>query len=604
MKKIIINSDNGYLDLEDLPKNCIFNKKITGCGGTTIALKNNKNYVIAVPTTELIINKLKINSAGVGYTDFGQEAFGLFGAFDFDVKKMFRAWLHEDGIKKIICTYDKLPKIKNFINTKDYQLLVDEYHCLLKAYSYRYKAIDGVLDSFRDYKSFCFMSATPINADFKPNALNDIEIVEAEWNNTEKLIVDLEYSNKPYTTAVNYINLYKRDRFITINGYKSHEAFFFINSVTDIVNILENAKLNPDEVRIICANTKANQDKLGKYKIENSTSPNKMFNFITSKSFEGADFYSEDGISFIVSTASNPHTQLSIDTDIPQIAGRIRTESNPFKNILIHIFNRTYKSLDLDIPYEEMYKKTKDELEAAENFINVLNTTHDPMIKEVMKKSLNNQYIGYDSESDTFVLYDLLPKLELFNFQINQLIYKSGISVRETYNKNGVLTTNLSYNQEEEFKKLRKQAKKMSFKDYYLAAKEMLKNSPFNPLLEEYLNQPLVREAIQKLDEKDIKKVKYTKKGVKELLESLNSNINKQTKIVKIINLNTEFNKFYPNDKLISIINNAYNLTGVMNKAKASDIKKWYETKDGIKTIDGIKKRGYYLIKSKIIFKQ
>ena len=106
------------------------------------------------------------------------------------------------------------------------------------------------------------------------------------------------------------------------------------------------------------------------------------------------------------------------------------------------------------------------------------------------------------------------------------------------------------------------------------------------------------------LDEKDIKKVKYTKKGVKELLESLNSNINKQTKIVKIINLNTEFNKFYPNDKLISIINNAYNLTGVMNKAKASDIKKWYETKDGIKTIDGIKKRGYYLIKSKIIFKQ
>lgn len=30
MSKIEINSTNGYLNLEDLPQNCIFNKKITG----------------------------------------------------------------------------------------------------------------------------------------------------------------------------------------------------------------------------------------------------------------------------------------------------------------------------------------------------------------------------------------------------------------------------------------------------------------------------------------------------------------------------------------------------------------------------------------------
>lgn len=414
MKKLIINSNDGYLDLEDLPVNCIFNKKITGCGGTTVALRNNINYVIAVPTTELIINKLRINSAGIGYTSFGKEAFGLFGVFDYDTKKLFKAWLKKEGVKKIICTYDKLPKLKNFINTKDYQLLIDEYHCLLKAYSYRYVAIDGVLNSFRDYKTFCFMSATPINADFKPNVLKDVDIVEADWNNTDTLLVDLEYSNKPYTTAVNYINLYKKDGYITVNGNKSHEAFFFINSVTDIVNIIELANLNPDEVRIICANTKTNQDKLGKFKIENSTSPNKMFNFITSKSFEGADFFSKDGICFIVSTASNPHTQLSIDTDIPQIAGRIRTESNPFRNILIHIYNRTYKSLDLDIPYQEIVKRTNDELEAAKKIIDLFNNTKDENLKNVLRKSLNNQYIGYENEK--FVLYDLLPKLELYNY--------------------------------------------------------------------------------------------------------------------------------------------------------------------------------------------
>ena len=51
-----INSTDGYLHLEDLPHNCIFNKVITGCGGTTIAITNSENYVIAVPTKELIVN--------------------------------------------------------------------------------------------------------------------------------------------------------------------------------------------------------------------------------------------------------------------------------------------------------------------------------------------------------------------------------------------------------------------------------------------------------------------------------------------------------------------------------------------------------------------
>ena len=57
MIKYEIKEKDGYLDMTDLPHDCIFNKVRTGCGGTTIALRNEENYVIAVPTTELIINK-------------------------------------------------------------------------------------------------------------------------------------------------------------------------------------------------------------------------------------------------------------------------------------------------------------------------------------------------------------------------------------------------------------------------------------------------------------------------------------------------------------------------------------------------------------------
>lgn len=55
--KLDIQEKDGFLIMEDFPTNCIFNKVKTGCGATTIALTNSENYIIAVPTTELIENK-------------------------------------------------------------------------------------------------------------------------------------------------------------------------------------------------------------------------------------------------------------------------------------------------------------------------------------------------------------------------------------------------------------------------------------------------------------------------------------------------------------------------------------------------------------------
>ena len=57
MIKLEIQERDGFLIMGDFPENCIFNKVKTGCGATTIALTNDENYIIAVPTTELVINK-------------------------------------------------------------------------------------------------------------------------------------------------------------------------------------------------------------------------------------------------------------------------------------------------------------------------------------------------------------------------------------------------------------------------------------------------------------------------------------------------------------------------------------------------------------------
>ena len=43
--------------MTEIPVNCIFDKGRTGCGGTELALRNNKNTIIVMPYVNLVINK-------------------------------------------------------------------------------------------------------------------------------------------------------------------------------------------------------------------------------------------------------------------------------------------------------------------------------------------------------------------------------------------------------------------------------------------------------------------------------------------------------------------------------------------------------------------
>lgn len=265
MKKLEIQEHDGFLDLEDLPHNCIFNKVVTGCGGTTMALKNGENYVIAVPTTELIENKCyppknesgnsivwKAENRKAGLSPV-RNLFGLYGAFTPALKNELKAYLSKEGEKKIMCTYDKIPSLVSLLAPKEHRLLVDEYHNLLKIYSYRKEAVEGVLEHFNEFKSYCFMSATPIAMDFKPDALKDVEEYIADWKHIEPLTILPYQTNKPYWFAAKLIETYQRQGYIKRGELKSYEAYFFINSVTDIKKILEHTHLTNDDCRIICA---------------------------------------------------------------------------------------------------------------------------------------------------------------------------------------------------------------------------------------------------------------------------------------------------------------------------------------------------------------
>ena len=602
MKTLKINSTNGKLNLTDLPYNCLFNKKITGCGGTTIALFNDENYVIVVPTTELIVNKTNRSDAGIStitnYDGKQQTVIGLFGTFSYYLKRQLKEYLATEGTKKIICTYDKVNALTKLLDPSKFRILIDEYQILLKGYSYRKSAINGVLNNFRLYKSHCFMSATPINPDFKPSALDGIEEVVAEWNETDTLRVVLDETKYPFQKAANIINAFKNDGFkMALNGAITNELFFFINSVSDIASILNYCELKDEEVKIVCADKEENQRRLVGYTISNSRAENKPITFITSKSFEGADYFSETGASFVVSNSSKQQTLLDISTDIYQIAGRIRTESNPNRNTLIHIFNTTGKgSLNLNISYQEMVDLVNKRINGAKKLINIANMDEEASEADIF----NDDYIVKD-ENGKYYLNDTLIKLELFNYSINQEIYKNGISITKAYNNNNVEVFEAP--EDDTIKnELTKVGTKITFKEAFLKYAE-IKGNKFDMTDTSYLEkvQPLIVKAYAELGEKTVRELKYIKKNVEAALLNIDKSKSENNKVAQLLKdeIRTGFITIRDINNIFSRI---YDRLGITNTVKATNIEKYYECKQTSRRIDGVKVKGYDIYRSKFTF--
>ena len=452
MIKLDIQERDGFLIMDDFPKNCIFNKVKTGCGATTIALTNDKNYIIAVPTTELVINKCyppkdkngkdiawKRSQIQAGVSPTNDRLFGLYGNFNRIAKTKLKKFLEQDGVKKIICTYDKVEKLIELINPLEFKILVDEYHNLLKQYGFRTMVINQIIENFKCFKSHCFLTATPIPELFKPKVFAEMTEYVADWKTVDKITVYPYPCKSASSTATKIIRHYKDNGHFVLDGSRSEEAYFFVNSVREIKEILEEARLTNDDCRIICADDEKNHYKLEGFEISSSTAPAKRFTFVTCKAFEGVDYYSETAICFIVSDGYNKHTLISIDMDIPQIAGRIRTKSNPFRNKIVHIFNA--KAVNYYVPFDVMEERIEDELATARKRVEQLNKEPDTKILEQQDKEFEK--LGIDTyiikRNDRYEVNDMVAQLKLYQHWTMRIVYKSAESLIESYKELGMV---------------------------------------------------------------------------------------------------------------------------------------------------------------------
>lgn len=384
---------------------------------------------------------------------------------------------------------------------------------------------------------------------------------------------------------------------MALNGAITNELFFFINSVSDIASILNYCELKDEEVKIVCADKEENQRRLVGYTISNSRAENKPVTFITSKSFEGADYFSETGASFVVSNSSKQQTLLDISTDIYQIAGRIRTESNPNRNTLIHIFNTTGKgSLNLNISYQEMVDLVNKRINGAKKLINIANMDEEASEADIF----NDDYIVKD-ENGKYYLNDTLIKLELFNYSINQEIYKNGISITKAYNNNNVEVFEAP--EDDTIKnELTKVGTKITFKEAFLKYAE-IKGNKFDMTDTSYLEkvQPLIVKAYAELGEKTVRELKYIKKNVEAALLNIDKSKSENNKVAQLLKdeIRTGFITIRDINNIFSRI---YDRLGITNTVKATNIEKYYECKQTSRRIDGVKVKGYDIYRSKFTF--
>lgn len=525
----------------------IFNKGKSGCGGTTVAIESPFNYIVFVPTIELIKNKLSQYKGLVDKTysvngyDYEIRLLGVHGniaEIESEITQYISEQEYYSNPIKILATYDSASNLQRIMGDTFYShcnILVDEMHSLMTEYSYRNSAIEKLLAVLTKHERVTYMSATPIAPAEGPVQLEPLPRHEVIWPQDMNTKIYLANTTNPICSVVELIyTLYNdvSDFKVVQNGkiYYPEQFFFYINSVKQISKVLEKLpEIIVNKVNIVCTDNTVNRQTLGKYAdLIGSTLELKKYNLLTKKAFVGCDIYSPLGLSVIITDVKIQTNYLDPYIDILQIIGRIRNEENPFRDKVLHFTNsnsanrsrsRSNSSLNIDSSDDEMTNT-----ENVSRYFRYKQTVHqryksiiDSYIEsgqsaELGGHSIINEYCTFSKRRSIEIIYNILVKggTEMDFRPAQKILWEQNPEIEKIINIFGV-----------------EKLKAVSFK----------------------------LEKIKELDRE----------------ESL------EIKIISKLNQKIEIGSEYSRREVKDIMTKIYNDIGLTKRAKATDIKKYYE---------------------------
>ena len=490
MKQEIINGGNArYLgELERFKDGIPFgivNKTKTDVGGTYVAANCGSNYIIVCPFKDLVdsIAADKNNR---------YEIFKCYGGVR---EYQFRKYIKNNTTYKIAVTYDSLPKLIGWLSsTEGWKVLVDEYHLILEDMDFRYDAINGLMEEIQKFRHYSFLSATPIDLDFEIDFLKQLPHYKVQWNGVTK-ITPIRYKVTQLTKGLaRFIQIFLDEGIslpdINGNVSKVEELYIFINSVTSIKQIADTLKLNPNDVKICCADRIRNNKLLGEYQIESVSSPNKKINFFTKKCFQGCNLFTNNGLIIVASDAYKTQTLVDISTTMEQIAGRIRINDeyqNIFRNVIVHLFS-TNKNVISDEEFEMvMQDKEKEADKLLSGWSKLDKEERQTYIKRM---NLDTELVSIINGK---MVYNNLKKQSFIYKQELRKTYKDGISIRDSFMQSEKFELT-NQNEWEDFNIKLAKAMTVSYeqllKDYLDSPSESYEQEyPEFPLIKRYLKE-------------------------------------------------------------------------------------------------------------------
>lgn len=432
-KTIVVPAGYRYISeipsfkLHDFPH--ILNKQIPGCGFTEYCITNNENVILCSPRKILLQNK---------YDQHKDEVFLVVNEYEKEVgtdkdlvklekyksspyktkdekekqelenaKKNFfqeltkkltgyiNKCLFEERPIKILVTYDSYRLVKEIIHFNysnvDFRVIIDEFQSIFTDSKFKSDTELQFVSNLQGVQKVCYVSATPMIdkylemlGEFKNLPYYDLDWSSQDSSRVKRPMLCVKTLKAVYTEVKPIIEKYVKGdfeyRFVKdqsgkIKKIESKEAVFYVNSVNNITNIIKRAKLEPDQVNILVANTQDNIKKIHKRlgkkfnigRVPLRDEPRKMFTFCTRTVYLGADFYSDNAQSFVVSDANIDTLAVDISLDLPQILGRQRLRENPWKDEAT-LFFRTVTSGNKK-PEEEFNKKMDEKMERSKGLL-------------------------------------------------------------------------------------------------------------------------------------------------------------------------------------------------------------------------------------------
>lgn len=605
----------------------ILDKVIPGCGATEYYLRlPNRPVILTAPLTLLLESKMDMNptdeellsgnydhnmkrSNKVHYFDRSDDS----RTVDKSKEELCDYLMNSSHIPvftpKILTTYDSFGTVCDMLEymgcLDPFTIVVDEFPSI-----FQYVGLSGKGHTFLTFlerlntlnNHIVYFTATPVDDKYLVSipGFQDIMYYTLVWNPDKiqkvriapqpiRSVTDkmLEIVGK-FRTEGCFRNTYDANE----NEIESKEGVFFVNSVNDIVKIINACNLTSNEVLILCARSKSNEDKLkkikptlGRFRIGkpanewNYKKENKPFTFVTSVAFLGVDMHSDCSSTYVFANGNVPSLSLDISIDLPQIAGRCRT-SQPFKDDIDMFYvtssEKVIAKAKADI--ERRVCKTNEMLSAYNGMDNL--AALQPILDAQKSLCYKDYYLDVQDLGNgkgCVVVNETVYQSHLRAIDIKENQLKSGYTVNRFVNTTAQQTlSNPLYNIAYAFF-----IQYRSLNDFVSRMKLYVDTLQLYPGVKSYIEQNLTSVDIEYkryyniLGPDEIKRCGYRRINIEKQINEINRTKNCSTAIVarcyELMPKGSKVSKRQIKEKLAQI----YSEFGLNRVAKSTDLREW-----------------------------